>query len=151
MRSENNYLHQMHTGPFLLDVCQGASICPEPPKIPVSQTGIWWQMQVQSTLLKPFASLLPGSGKGKYFTTSLSSVGVKVGHGEPNKDVLDTLHILERQVKRKTRLWPFKVPYLGNGDSKDSVDMQRKQPLKQGVCLKVFLAVTDTTGSRPWL
>lgn len=61
--------------------------------IPISQTGNWVT-----------ASLLPESGRGKYSTTSLNSVGANVGHGEPSKDVLDTHHILERQVKRKAQL-----------------------------------------------
>lgn len=38
----------MHTDPFLLDECQAFSIWPEPLKIPVSQSGIWWPRQVQS-------------------------------------------------------------------------------------------------------
>lgn len=65
--------------------------------IPISQTRNWVA-----------ASFLPESGRGKYFSPGLSSTGASVGHGEPSKDVLGTLHILERQVSRKAKPSPFK-------------------------------------------
>lgn len=37
-----------------------------------------------------------------------ASTAANVGHGEPTKDVLNTHYILERQVNRKAKLWPFK-------------------------------------------
>lgn len=65
--------------------------------IPVSQTGNWVT-----------ARLLPESGRRKDFTPSLSSLGENVGYNEPSEDVLDTYHVLERQVNRNAKPWPFK-------------------------------------------